>query len=249
MVYRIPTLLAAAALFVGACSDDDPGEVAPDASTPDASTPDASAPAVDAGAPDALDPCTYPTSVLADPFRSVDAVSAGAVVATGNAATVDATAGGSPNAADNPYVYLKFTADSVTKVEISDVDSYTDATWDLALKRFVLRVNGGDSGPGEVSVATVVAENLADVTAAPPDGEFTTDDWFSDACTLNAGPLGEPATELSDWYPYDTPGNPLTPKAEVYVLRRADDSMIKVELKSYYHDGISGHYEIEWGAL
>lgn len=246
MFYRIPSLLAAAALFVGACSDDEPGDVAPDARTPDV---DASAPAIDASAPDALDPCTNPTSVLASPWTSVDAVSTGAVVATGNTATVDATAGGSPNAADNPYVYLKFTADSVTKVEISDVDSYTDATWDLALKRFVLRVNGGDSGPGGVVVAAVAAETLAEVTAAPPAGDFTTDDWFSDACALNAGPLGEPVTALGSWYDYDESTNLPTPKAEVYVLRRPDGSTIKLELKNYRYQDVSAHYEIEWGAL
>jgi hypothetical protein len=245
MVYRIPTLLAAAALFAGACSDDDPGEVAPDASAPDAS-----APAIDASAPDALDPCTHPTSVLLDPFRPVDAVSTGAVVATGNAATVDATAGGSMNAADNPYVYLKFTADSVTKVEISDIDSYTDESWDFALKRFVLRVNGGDSGPGGVEVATVAGETLADVTAVPADGEFSTDDWFSDACTLNTGPLaGEPATALVDWYDYDVDTHLPTPKAEIHVLRRPDGSTIKLDINNYRYQDNSGHYEIEWGAL
>jgi hypothetical protein len=244
MVYRIPSLLAAAALLAGACSDDDPGDGAPDARTPDA------APAIDASAPDALDPCTNPTSVLMSPWTPVDTVSTGVVEATGNAATVDATAGGSPNAADNPFVYLKFTADSVAKVEITDVDSYTDATWDLAIKRYVLRVNGGDSGTAGVEVALVAAEDLADVTAAPADDQFTTDDWFSDACTLNVGQLGsEPATALVNWYDYDGAAMTLSPKAEIYVLRRPDGSTIKVDLKNYYHDDASGHYELEWGAL
>ena len=250
MVYRIPTLLAAAALFVGACSDDEPGEVEPDARTPDAREPAVDASAPDAGeGPDAAPGCADPTSVLVSPWTTVDTVSTGVVAATGNAATVDATAGGSPNAADNPYVYLKFTADSVTKVEITDVDSYKDASWDLAIKRFVLRVNGGDSGLGGVEVAKVVAEDLADVTAAPADGEFTTDDWATDDCTLNPGPLGEPATALSDWYGYDEATSRLTPKGEIYVLRRADGSAIKLDLKTFYHDDVSGHYEIEWGAL
>jgi hypothetical protein len=254
MFSRLSFLLAAALLVLAsACSDDEPGNEAPDASAPDASAPDASAP--DASAPDAAPGgdagpgCADPTLALASPWTPVDTVSTGAVAATGNAATVDATAGGSPNAADNPYVYLKFTADSITKLEITDVDSYKDASWDVAIKRYVLRVNGGDSGPGGVEVATVVAENLADVTAAPPDGEFTTDDWATDDCALNAGPLGEPATALSDWYGYDEATNRLTPQGEIYVLRRADGSVIKLDIKTFYHDDISGYYEIEWGAL
>jgi hypothetical protein len=250
MVYRIPCLLVTATLFLGACSDDS-GDSAPDArETPDAGQPPDAGAEPDAGAgTDANPACVDPTVALASPWTSIDAVSAGAVVATGNAATVDATAGGSPNAADNPYIYLKFTPTEVTKVEITDVDSYKNPDWDLALKRFVLRVNGGDSGLGGVEVATVVADNLADVTAAPPAGEFTTDDWATDDCQLNAGPLGEPATELSDWYGYDEATNRLSPKGEIYVLRRPDGSAIKLDIKNFYHDDISGHYEIEWGAL
>jgi hypothetical protein len=239
------SFLLVAALFAGACSDDEPGN-----ETPDARTPDASEPAIDAAAPDATDPCSDPTSVLMTPFRSVDSVSTAMVEAIDTTATVDASAGGSPNAPDNPYVYLKFTATSLTKVDITDVDSYTDATWDLAIKRYVLRVNGGDSGPGGVQVAVVAAENLADVTAAPADDQFTTDDWFSDACTLQTGQLGsEPATALVNWYDYDGAAMTLSPKAEIYVLRRPDGSTIKLDLKNYYHNDISGYYEIEWGGL
>ena len=249
MVYRILSLLAAASLFLGACSDDSGGD-APDArETPDASqAPDAGPP--DAGpGPDAVSGCVDPTAVLTSPWTSVDAVSAGAVVATGNAATVDATAGGSPNAADNPYIYLKFSPTSVSKVEITDVESYENTDWDLALKRFVLRVNGGTSGPGGVQVATVTAETLADVPAVPDDAVFTADDWVTDDCQLATGPLGEPATELSDWYAYDEATNQLTPKGEIYVLRRPDGSAIKLDIETFYHDDVSGHYEIEWGAL
>jgi hypothetical protein len=233
MVYRSPSLLAlaTATMFLGACGDN-LGAV------PDASP-----------APDASPSCDDPTVLLTSPWTSVDAVSTGAVVATGNVATVDATAGGSPNAADNPFIYLKFTADSVTKVEITDVDSYESTAWDLALKRYVLRVNGGDSGPGGMEVATVVAEELADVTAAPPDEEFTTDDWATEDCQLVTGELGEPATELGDWYGYDETTNRLAPKGEIYVLRRPDDSAIKLELETFYYNDISGHYEIEWGGL
>lgn len=232
MVKRLFFLPGLAALLLGACSDDSGG------GGPDAGE-----------SPDANPACADPTSALASPWASVDAVSTGAVVDTGNTATVDATAGGSPNAADNPYIYLKLSADSVTKVEITDVDSYQSDDWDLALKRYVLRVNGGDSGPGGVEVATVVAETLAEVTEVPADSEFATDDWVTDDCQLVPGPLGEPATALSDWYGYDESTNQLTPKGEIYVLRRPDGSAIKLDIQTFYHDDVSGHYEIEWGAL
>lgn len=248
MNYRIASLLAAATLFVGACSDDDPGEGAPDAGAPDASTPDAGTPDASEG-PDA-DPCADPTAALPTNYRPIDAVSTGVVEVVDSTATIDASAGGGADVADTPFVYLKFTADGLIKVDITDVDSYDNATWDLAIKRFVFRVNGGDSGTGGVSVAIVAAETLADVTELPPEDAFITDDWFSEECTLNVGQTGgEPATALVNWYDYDFANNVLSPKAEVYVLKLSDGSVITLDIKDYYHDDTDAHYEIEWGAL
>jgi hypothetical protein len=228
MSYRIACALAAAALSASACADDsDPGIDMPDAN-----------PA-----------CPEPNSALTSPWQYVDAVSEGVVSADGALTLIDATAGGGANAADNPYLYLAFTGDAVEKVDVTDLDSYGDPRWDLALKRFVLRVNGGDSGPGGVEVAAVEAEAFADVTAVPAGAVFTTDDWVTDDCQLNAGMTGEPLTAMGDWYDYDVATNRLAPRSLVYVLRRPDGSAIKLSIASFYHDDISGFYEIEWASL
>ncbi len=49
-----------------------------------------------------------------------------------------------------------------------------------------IRLNGGDSGPGQVAAVSVNAATLAEVTVAP--GGLTTDNWADGDCNLLAGP-------------------------------------------------------------
>src|SRR5690606_18808524 len=46
---------------------------------------------------------------------------------------VDATAGGLPEQANNPWIYVDFT--TLSRVDVDDVQADSDTTWDLALKR------------------------------------------------------------------------------------------------------------------
>jgi hypothetical protein len=101
----------------------------------------------DAGAPDAAGTCD-PATVLPTSYRLIAKVSTGAVQVTTagdvTAGTIDATAGGVDNAADNPYVYVDLR--NAMKVAINDLDARTNTSWDIALKRSSLRTNGGDTG-------------------------------------------------------------------------------------------------------
>ncbi len=205
--------------------------------------------AVDAATTDSGSAVCSPPAILPTGWQHIDSVSAGEVVATDNSATVDATAGGPPNAADNPYIYLAFTADSIQKVDVTDVEAYEDDSWDVAIKRQVLRINGGDSGPGERELAIVEAAALDEVTAAPEDGMFGADDWVSEECMYVGGLIGEPATAVGTWYGYDEDTNRLTPSEVIYVIRRSDDTAIKLAIKNYYFEDTSGYYEIEWAGL
>lgn len=195
--------------------------------------------------------CPEPTSVLPNEWRPITAVSEGEVTSTGEqVAVIDATAGGPPNAADRPYIYVSLSGSSIEKVALSDVDARRNVLWDLAFKRAVIRSNSGDSGPGDVRVAVVGASSLDDVTELPAADQFREDDWVSDDCEYNAGQIGEPATAIGTWYDYDVDTNRLAPSEVVYVLERPDGSAVKLAIRSYYDDeGTSGHYEIAWADM
>lgn len=194
-----------------------------------------------------------PTTALPTQWRPIAMVSTGAlnVTTTGGvtSGTVDATAGGTAAAADNPYVYLDLMAG--TKVAISDTASLSSTAWHVALKRAGIKLNGGDSGPGEVAAASVAAARLADVTAAPAN--LAVDDWADPSCALIAGPTGEPATVMSAWYDYNDQTHVLTPKALVWVIRIAPGVFRKLRIVTYYGDTAApmrgAYYRVEWAPL
>ena len=203
---------------------------------------------------DAADGGCDPATVLPGNFRPIPSTSAGLVQVTTTAGvtsgTVDATAGGPTNSADNPYLYLDLR--SGAKVAINDLDARSSTAWDLALKRSSLRVNGGDSGTGGRKLAVVQAASLAAVTAAPATG-YNTDDFTDAACMLVTLPIGEPMSAFGEWYDYDTQTHQVTPKAEVYVLERPDGSHTALRVITYYGDSANpmrgAYYSVEWKQL
>jgi HmuY protein len=215
-------------------------------------------PAVDAhvdAPPDAPGAC-QPAELLPTQWRPIAMVSTGAlaVTTTGGvtSGTIDATAGGTAAAADNPYVYLDLA--SGTKVAISDIGALSSPDWHVAIKRSSWKLNGGDSGPGHVTGAAVAALSLDDITAVPAG--LAADDWATSDCMLLSTPGGEPATVMSAWYDYHDADHTLTPKAEVWVLKlgdAADAPVRKLRITTYYGDGASpmrgAFYRVEWAAL
>ncbi|HSK02354.1 MAG TPA: HmuY family protein [Kofleriaceae bacterium] len=225
-------LLAASLSFVVACDDGDP-DIEP--------------------SPDGPAGCD-PLSALPANFRPIPKVSAGMVSLTvsgdGVAGIVDATAGGPMSSADNPYIYLDLKAG--TKVEINDLDARSSMTWDVALKRASLRINGGDSGTGGRKLAVVQAADLTAVSA-PPSSGYAVDDFADADCALISLPAGEPMSAFGEWYDYNPDTHVVTPKSEVYVLERADGSHTALRLLTYYGDTANpmrgGYYRVEWKPL
>jgi hypothetical protein len=123
-------------------------------------------------------------------------------------ADIDASAGGLAGAADSPYTYVNLMTGA--RVDIDDVEALDNPDWHIAFKRASIRLNGGDSGTGDVTAGMVDAA-FEDVDAAPAD--FVADDWASDACEFLATPGGEPATAIGDWYDYDPETHVVTPVA------------------------------------
>jgi hypothetical protein len=186
--------------------------------------------------------------------RAIDMVSMGAVSVAPDpgdpntqVAQIDATAGGPQNYGNNPFVYLDLIAGK--KVDITDVQAGQSQAWDIALKRWQIKLNSGDSGPGGVTEAIVDGKDLKDVTVAPA-GPYMADSYFDAKCNVQLDPIGGLLTALSDWYDYDTGTNQLTPKQEVIVLTRRDKKgHIKLQITGYYKGMAGGNFTISWSLL
>jgi hypothetical protein len=195
-----------------------------------------------------------------DAIHAQLAVSTGAVatteVATGvKQTTVDATAGGMAAAFSNPYVYVSLEGGGA-RVDLDDLKARGSSDWDLAFRRAVIRVNGGDSGAGQGAVAILPGKTLEEVAAAPPASDFAQDDFLDAACKVKTNPINDIWTAIggSDgmWYVYDASGTkpPVSPKKEAYVVRGAKGKLFKLVIDDYYSkSGAGANYTLRWSPL
>lgn len=212
--------------------------------------------------------CTEPVEptcvdeIILDLSLHDDKVSDGAVENTTDGddfvTTVDASAGGSQQAANNPWVYLRFGPEGAERVDIDDETALTSMDWDLAAKRFVLRLNGGDSGASCVGGAAFTSHTYAELTEVPEGLEYSLDDFYTDDCSFvndTSGLQQSPQVVLSPWWSYPgcvaTTGTP-------FLIQRADGSVVKLVVEAYYGTGQeacnatgtpgsdSAHYTFRW---
>ena len=150
---------------------------------------------------------------------------------------VDATAGGYQSAATNPWVYIKFTENGAEKVSISDEDSLESLDWDMSLRRFILRLNGGSSGPSCVGSAVFMDETYDSLTSVPDGVMYVEDDYYTSDCSLindSSGLPDNPQTALGPWWEY--PGCVAT-TGYPFVIQLASGKLIKLVVESYYEEG------------
>lgn len=197
----------------------------------------------DTGVSDAV--CEDPTDppcvdeMILDLSLHDDKVSDGEVATTTDGAdfvtTIDASAGGYSNSANNPWVYVKFSRDGATRVDIDDETALESMDWDLSLRRFILRLNGGDSGPSCVGAAVLgegyTYENLTSI----PDGvAYQMDDYYTDDCTIvndSSGLEGSPQVVLGPWWDYESC---LSTTGQPFLVQLADGGVIKLRVETYY---------------
>lgn len=207
-------------------------------------------PPSDTNPPEQMPRCALPYDV-----RAIDKVATGTVAVmaaptdpTVFNAEIDATAGGSMAYGDNPFVYVDLIGRK--KVDITDVQAPKSGDWDIAFKRWQIKVNSGDSGPGYVLVSRVDATALDEVKDTPP-GPYYADSYFDAKCHLIPDAIGGLGTALSDWYDYDmTMGVRLVPKKEILVFTRRDgQGSVKLQILSYYKGMTSGYFSLSWSYL
>jgi hypothetical protein len=146
---------------------------------------------------------------------------------------VDATGGGL-NATES-YVYARFTDKGLIKVELTDEEAFESLDWDIALRRYVIRLNSGVSGPGEVTAArTAPMTQFADLKEVPANLELRTEQYFSeDGCEFLADTsgIGAPGTALASYWTYQSC---VQMTKNVYVLALPRKRHVKLEVLAYY---------------
>ena len=228
--------LALGLVALTACSDDD-GEVGETGITEETGV---SVEAV----------CTEPTpvscvdAIIADLSLQDDLVSEGAVTNTTDGedfvTSVDATAGGFQNAANNPWVYIRFTESGAERVDLDDETALESMDWHVAAKRYNIRVNSGSSGPSCVAAATMLDTEYASIGEVPSGLQYFEDDFYTPDCTLindSSGLPGNPQTALGAWWSY--PGCVAT-SGTPFILQLDDGHIVKLVVEAYYGEGQEG---------
>lgn len=191
--------------------------------------------------------CTEPTEIVCEDAAILDLslhddkVSDGAVSSTEEGmdfvSIVDASAGGYNAASSNPWVYVKFTTDGLEKVEIDDETALESMDWDLSLRRFILRLNGGSTGASCVSSVSFLENTYEGLTEVPEGVSYIEDNFYTEDCTIindSSGLPGSPQVALAPWWSYD--GCVQTTKVP-HLIQLADGSIVKMVVEAYYESG------------
>ena len=115
--------------------------------------------------------------------------------------------------------------------------------WDLGFQRSNVKVNGGASGSGSVTVA--VASGSFESVTAPPSAGFLADsaDEVADGSPDYALSAGD------GWYSYDPASHRLTARETVFVLE-TEGSYFKLQFSNYYDAaGTPGIPQFRWAPL
>lgn len=245
---RVLMISMVASLLLPACSGDDgrspaaaadTGAVATDSgsgSGEDTKAPlDTGSPASDAAAVETAPTCTSARDTALKPVEKVSTGEVKTLDTSGDVKTlyVDASAGGSAMATSNPWIYVDLS--TASRVDVNDKAALSDTSWDLAIKRPVLRSNSGDSGAGTGGAVLLAGKSFDAVTgaeakAATPRAE----DWFDDTCTAKTDPTGAIKTSFDGWYQYDSSTMKLTATAGTWIVRGARGALYKLEIQTYY---------------
>ncbi|MFT4977205.1 MAG: hypothetical protein ACI8S6_003110 [Myxococcota bacterium] len=170
-----------------------------------------------------------------------DKVSEGEVATTTDGddfvTTIDASAGGYNAAADNPWVYIRFTEDGAERVDIDDETALESMDWDLSMRRFILRLNGGSSGPSCVGAASFLESTYDELTEVPEGISYVLDAYYTSDCTIindSSGLPDNPQVALSPWWSYSSC---LVTTGVPQLIQLADGHVLKMVVESYYGSG------------
>lgn len=147
---------------------------------------------------------------------------------------IDATGGGLRAA--QSFVYARFTPGGLEKVSVGDEDAFRSLAWHIAFRRYVIRLNGGVSGPGSVTGARTRPDTQFETLSAAPAPEevpYRTEEYFTETCeyVTDGSGIGSPATALASFWKYQ---QCVQMTGNVFVLALPENRHVKLQVLSYY---------------
>ncbi|WP_221796373.1 HmuY family protein [Oceanobacter mangrovi] len=155
------------------------------------------------------------------------------------------------SASYSSWKYIDLSAGTV--LDLSDEEAASSTEWDIALQRYNVKLNGGDSGPGNVQAALADAQDeFYDDDGNAIASVFTNADADTEAAALSVvydtsslsyqADAYEPAT--TDWYAYDFTTHTISADTSVgYLVRHADAATYsRVYITAVGSTGISLSY-------
>jgi len=115
--------------------------------------------------------------------------------------------------------------------------------WDLAFRRFRIKVNGGVSGTGGVEAAELRGGDYETLTQAPAAGYLTDQPDDEDENE-------EPEYAFDGWFDYNSATHVVTAADVIYATRSVEGSYAKIKLLAYYDDvGTPGVLQLRLGEI
>ena len=142
----------------------------------------------------------------------------------------DTTTGFSPTG--RPIGANRFTYFSLRENKIIEGADTLTNKWDIAFKQFFIKVNGGTSATGGGNAAVFIANSTFEgyTQITEPDTDFKQDNGAVFA--INPAPGG--------WYTYNTTTFLAFPiPGKIFVIRTADGRFAKMEITSFYRNGVA----------
>jgi hypothetical protein len=134
------------------------------------------------------------------------------------------------------WVYVDLDESQELKVD----EAFATNAWDLAFKRFEIKMNGGSqSSSGVVAVAVFKNQPFEETLKAPAQGY------------LQDGADSVFAKEADGWYVYDLTGSHgLTPRPVLYIVKSSQGAYFKLRMLDYYDEfGTAAALSLEIGRV
>tara|TARA_B100000959_G_scaffold268241_1_gene312713 strand:- start:17 stop:748 length:732 start_codon:yes stop_codon:yes gene_type:complete len=194
--------------------------------------------------------CTRVDSNLCDPEiisylplnNAVTAVEAHAQTTNGvTSMSIDASAGGIYGYPEQPWIYVNLSRGEI--VYLSDYEALASTDWDIALRRYVIRLNGGVSGPGCAAIAALHGESFENISTTPDNLNWQTDtyieNWPTSCGSLETdiagfGQPNAPMINIAWDFGQETCACSVCPTRTPTIVNTANGAQAKLEISGYY---------------
>lgn len=138
------------------------------------------------------------------------------------------------------WTYFTFS----TGQEVLPAAPETDASWDIAFERYLVKSDGGVSGVGGVVAAALLEQDFDALAEVPADVTWAED--VADDDDENQ----YPQYAMGDWFDYAEENHEVTPTDMVFLVQAVGGAIYKLQFTAYYDEaGTPAYIRFRWAAM